>query len=453
MSQANGKLKRELGLIPATAIVVGNMIGSGIFAAPQGLAAASTPLWTMVAWAITGLGSLLIALSFANLGTKFPETGGPVVYTRKAFGEAAAFMVSFTFWIGLWVGNAAIIVTLTRYLSELFPIFYESALAGFLAQSVMLWLFTWINIRGVKGTGKVSQYTLMIKFIALGLFVVVGLFGFNAHNLSTISQSATDIGASGRGLASTLPIAIGITLWSFIGIESAAVAGGEVADPEKNIRRSTIYGTIVTILIYMLISFVAMGAMDQETLSVQAAPMATILNNILGVNNLGGRFFALCIVLGGIGSGSGWVLATGRTAFSMAEDGYFPRSFAKVSQRTSVPVYALVFSSALTNLMFLLSFIGLTEAFDFLIAIASLTMMPAYIFSCFAEMKLLCHIQGRVTLRKFIVKIITPLLASIYILYAIYAVGAEYAMYTFLLLLAGIPVYIYTKMQNNQNRA
>lgn len=450
MSQEN-KLKRELGLLPATAIVVGNMIGSGIFAAPQGLAAASTPLWTMVAWAITGLGSLLVALSFANLGTKFPETGGPVVYTRKAFGEATAFMVSFTFWIGLWVGNAAIIVTLTRYLSELFPIFYESPLAGFLAQTIMLWLFTWINIRGVKGTGKVSQYTLYIKFLALGLFIVVGLIGFNAANLSTISDSAAAIGAEGRhGLAATLPVAIGITLWSFIGIESAAVAGGEVKDPERNIRRSTLYGTILTILIYMLISFVAMGAMSQQELSVQAAPMATILNTLLGTN-LGGRFFALCIVLGGIGSGSGWVLSTGRTGFSMAEDGYFPRAFAKVNTSTGVPVYALVFSSILTNIMFLLSFIGLTEAFDFLIAIASLTMMPAYIFSCLAEMKLLRQIQGKVSLGKFIAKMFLPLLAFFYILYVMYAVGAEYVMYTFLLLLAGIPIFIYAKMQNHQS--
>jgi len=446
MSQEN-KLKRELGLIPATAIVVGNMIGSGIFAAPQGLAAASTPLWTMVAWAITGLGSLLIALSFANLGTAFPETGGPVVYTRKAFGEATAFMVSFTFWIGLWVGNAAIIVTLTRYLSELFPIFYESPLAGFLAQTVMLWLFTWINIRGVKGTGKVSQYTLYIKFLALGLFVIVGLIGFNAANLSTVSESAQALGESGRGLASTLPVAMGITLWSFIGIESAAVAGGEVSNPEKNIRRSTIFGTLLTILIYMLISFVAMGAMNQQELSVQAAPMATILNTLLGTN-LGGQFFALCIVLGGIGSGSGWVLSTGRTGFSMAEDGYFPKAFASVNERTGVPVFALVFSSILTNIMFLLSFIGLTEAFDFLIAIASLTMMPAYVFSCLAEMKLLRQIKGRLSIGRFVTKMFVPLLAVAYILYVMYAVGAEYVMYTFLLLLAGIPIFIYAKMQN-----
>ncbi|MCL1949307.1 MAG: amino acid permease [Turicibacter sp.] len=446
MSQEN-KLKRELGLIPATAIVVGNMIGSGIFAAPQGLAAASTPLWTMVAWTITGIGSLLIALSFANLGTKFPETGGPVVYTRKAFGETTAFMVSFTFWIGLWVGNAAIIVTLTRYLSELFPVFYQSPLASFLAQTVMLWLFTWINIRGVKGTGKVSEYTLYIKFIALGLFIIVGLMGFNSANLSTVSESASALENGGRGLISTLPVAIGITLWSFIGIESAAVAGGEVANPEKNIRRSTMYGTIITLVIYMLISFVAMGAMSQQDLSSQAAPMATILNNILGTN-LGGRFFALCIVLGGVGSGAGWVLSTGRTGFSMAEDGYLPKSFAKVNPKTGVPVNSLILASILTNVMFLLSFIGLTEAFDFLIAIASLTMMPAYIFTCFADMKLLRQMDGRLGVGRFIAKMFVPLLATIYILYVIYAVGAEYAMYTFLLLLAGIPVYIYTKMQN-----
>ena len=446
MSNENKKLKRELSLMAATAIVVGNMIGSGIFAAPQGLASASTPLWTMLAWFITGIGSLLIALSFANLGTVFPETGGPVIYTRKAFGEAPAFMVSFTFWVGLWIGNAAIIVTLTRYLAEIFPVFVNSNVAAFLIQTFMLWLFTWINIRGVKGTGKVAQYTLLIKFVALGLFVVVGLFGFNSSNLSTLSDSVSQ---TGNPLWSTLPTAIGITLWSFIGIESAAVAGGEVADPKRNIKRSTIYGTVVTILIYMLISFVAMGAMSQQELSQQTAPLAAILNNILGTD-LGGKFFALCIVLGGVGSGAGWVLSTGRTAFSMAEDGYFPKAFASVNGKTGIPVYSLVLSSVLTNVMFLLSFMGLTEAFDFLIAIASLTMMPAYVFSCFAEMKLIRKMSGKLNVFNFLGKMFIPLLASAYILYAIYAVGADYAMYTFLLLLAGIPVYIYTKMQRGE---
>ncbi|MCL2063079.1 MAG: amino acid permease [Candidatus Cloacimonetes bacterium] len=441
----SGKLKRELTLLSATAIVVGNMIGSGIFAAPQGLAASSTPLWTMLAWVITGIGSLLIALSFANLGTKYPESGGPVVYTQKAFGDATAFMVSFTFLIGLMIGNAAIITTLVRYLSEVFPIF-GSSFPAFFVESAMLWGFTLINIRGVKGAGLVSQYALGIKIFALGLFIVIGIVGFDMANLFTVSEQVIET-TGGSGFINTLPIAIGITLWSFIGIESAAMAGGEVVNPDKNIRKSTIYGTLLTILIYMIISFLAMGAMNQSDLSSQTAPLAEILNRITGTS-FGGKFFAMCIVLGGIGSGSGWILTTGRAGYSMAKDGFFPKKFASVNEKTGTPIFALVTASIITNLFFLFSFIGLKQAFDYLIALASLTMMPAYIFSCFAEIKLL-KMEEELTFWIFIKKSILPLLASVYVLYVIYAIGAEYALFTFILMLAGIPIYIFTNKKQS----
>ena len=117
----NVKLKRELGLAAATAIVVGNCIGSGIFTSAASLAAASNPKTAMIAWVITAIGSLLIALSFASLGTAMPRTGGPIVYTRAAFGDFAGFLIAWTYWIGAWVGNAAIITAFMLYFTYFFP--------------------------------------------------------------------------------------------------------------------------------------------------------------------------------------------------------------------------------------------------------------------------------------------------------------------------------------------
>ena len=135
MKDTHNNLKRELSLSAATAIVVGNMIGSGIFTAPQSLAQAANPL-TIIAWVITGIGSLLLALSFANLGSRYPETGGPIVYTQKAFGEFTGFLIAWTFWIGSWIGNSAIITAIMRYLTYFFPVLSTNNTLSFIVSKL-----------------------------------------------------------------------------------------------------------------------------------------------------------------------------------------------------------------------------------------------------------------------------------------------------------------------------
>src|SRR5659263_145319 len=160
------KLKRELGLAAATAIVVGNCIGSGIFTSAASLASASNPKTAMIAWVITAIGSLLIALSFASLGTAMPRTGGPIVYTRAAFGDFAGFLIAWTYWIGAWVGNAAIITAFMLYFTYFVPATATPVLA-FLITSGVLWVFTFINILGVKGAGRVSVVTVSYTHLTL----------------------------------------------------------------------------------------------------------------------------------------------------------------------------------------------------------------------------------------------------------------------------------------------
>lgn len=154
-SSGNIELKRELGLAAAVAIVVGNCIGSGIFTSAASLAAASNPKTSVIAWVITSIGSLLIALSFARLGTAIPRTGGPIVYTRAALGDFAGFLIGWTYWIGAWVGNAAIITAFMLYFTYFVPGTNTPVLA-FLITSGVLWIFTVINILGVKEAGWVS---------------------------------------------------------------------------------------------------------------------------------------------------------------------------------------------------------------------------------------------------------------------------------------------------------
>ena len=158
----NKNLKKEISLFMATMLVCGNMIGSGVFMLPSTLASVSGPLATIIAWIITTVGSVLIALSFANMGSKYPETGGAYAYTKKAFGEFAGFLSAWLYWNGSWIGNAAIIVAVASYMGVVFPVL-NNPLISIIFTSSLLWIITLINIVGVKQAGKLQSFATIFK--------------------------------------------------------------------------------------------------------------------------------------------------------------------------------------------------------------------------------------------------------------------------------------------------
>lgn len=436
-------LKRELGLAAATSIVVGNMMGSGIFTSPQSLAQVANPKITILAWVITGIGSLLLALSFANLGTKYPSTGGPIVYTHKAFGEFMAFLVSWTFWIGSWIGNAAIITAVMRYLTTFIPALGTNGMLAFAVSSALLWLFTYINYRGVKNAGYVSIVTTVIKIGVILVFMFIALTGFDAGNLQTAATVETNNWGA-------LPAAIAITLWSFVGLESAAVSGGEIKNPEKNIRRSTVLGTLIAVLIYIFLSILAMGSMPQSMLAQAQAPLADIINYITGAT-WGGYFISGGIAISAIGALSGWVLTTARLAYAAGEDNLFPKFFARVHPKFKTPYIALIVTSLCTNALLMLNYVSnLTEAFDFMINLATLSFIPAYALTTCAAIVLTFKKEYKLTVVSFLKHSFLSLIAFVYAIYIIYGAGSESAMWVFILMLIGIPFYVYKKLQNNE---
>lgn len=438
----DNNLKRELGLAAAIAIVIGNIIGSGIFMAPASLAAVTNPKTAMIAWIITAIGSILIALSFANLGSAMPKTGGPIIYTRAAFGDFAAFLIAWTYWIGAWVGNAAIITAFMSYLTYFFPQ-ANTPIIAFLITSAVLWTFTIINILGVKEAGIVGIITTVLKIIPLIVFVIIGLINFNPQYLSTV----TDAKLAGIG---TLPAAIAITLWAFIGLESATVPAGEIKNPEKNIKYSTIIGTSISAIIYILISVVAMGAMNQSQLAQSKAPLADIINAATG-STWGGNFIALGAIVSTLGAVSGWILTTGRSAYAASKDNLFPKIFGKINPKFNTPVASLVISGICANILLTLNYVGsLRSAFDFMILLGTLAFLPPYAFSAAAEIVLLRKQSKEFNIWNFLKNSFISILAFGYSIYAIYGTGSEVVMYGFILMLVGIPFYLYMMLQNNK---
>lgn len=436
------ELKRDLGLAAAVAIVVGNCIGSGIFTSAASLAAASNPKTAILAWIITAAGSLLIALSFASLGTAIPRTGGPIVYTRSAFGDFAGFLIAWTYWIGAWVGNAAIITAFMLYFTYFVP-GTATPIFAFLITSGVLWFFTIVNILGVKGAGRVSIITTVLKVGALVVFVAIAAMHFNPAMLKTVSS----VNVSGMG---TLPAAIAIALWAFVGIESATVPAGEIKNPEKNIRRSTIYGTLLAAAVYIIVSVVAMGVLDQATLAKSNAPLADIINAATG-GTWGGNFVALGAIISTLGASSGWILTTARSAFGAAQDNLFPAGLGKIHPKYLTPVNSLIVSALCANVLLILNYMGsLSSAFNFMLLLATLAFLPAYAFSAAADIILLKNKSAQFNFFSFLKNSFFALLAFAYSIYAIYGTGATVVMYGFILMLLGIPVYLYMMLQNNK---
>jgi basic amino acid/polyamine antiporter, APA family len=436
------ELKRDLGLAAAVAIVVGNCIGSGIFTSAASLAAASNPKTAIIAWIVTAAGSLLIALSFASLGTALPRTGGPIVYTRAAFGDFAGFLIAWTYWIGAWVGNAAIITAFMLYFTYFVP-GAATPLLAFLITSGVLWFFTIVNILGVKGAGRVSIITTVLKVGALVVFVVIAALHFNPAMLNSVSS----VKVSGM---STLPAAIAIALWAFVGIESATVPAGEIKNPHVNIRRSTIYGTLLAAAVYIVVSVVAMGVLDQATLAGSNAPLADIINAATG-GTWGGNFVALGAIISTLGASSGWILTTARSAFGASQDKLFPKILGEIHPKYLTPANSLIISALSANILLILNYMGtLSSAFNFMLLLATLAFLPAYAFSAAADIVLLKNRSSQFNIFSFLKNSFFALLAFGYSIYAIYGTGAKVVMYGFILMLAGIPVYLFMMLQNNK---
>ncbi|WP_066894218.1 APC family permease [Clostridium nigeriense] len=432
------QMKKEINLFMATMLVCGNMIGSGVFMLPATLAEVSGPLATIIAWVLTTIGSILIALSFANLGSKYPSTGGAYQYTKEAFGEFAGFLSAWLYWNGSWIGNAAIIVALASYSAAIIPAL-NNPIISIIYTSSILWIFTIINIIGVKKAGKIQSFVTVFKIGFFALFIIVAFLNFDVNNIIPLMPE-------GKGI-NTIPLAATSTLWAFVGLESATVTAGEISNPEKNVRKSTIYGLLIASVIYILISVTSMGVMSNSELALSTAPLTDILTKILGTGI--GKPLVIAVVICILGTTIGWLLSTARVSFAAGEDGVFPKIFGKLHPKYGTPVNSLVIGSILVNILLVMNYQkSMVSAFTFITILATLTFLPVYLLTAAAEIMILFKNEKSINLKIFLKKSFVPLLAFIYALWTIYGSGAEIVMWGFILMLIGIPFYIYNYHKN-----
>jgi APA family basic amino acid/polyamine antiporter len=234
--------RNSLGLGTATALIVGSIIGVGIFNLPASLASYG-PI-SLFAMGLTTVGALALAYMFAALTRRLPADGGPYAYARAAFGNFAGFSNAWLYWITAWSGNAAIVVGWVLYVQE-FVNKDANKLFSILLALVGLWLPAAINLNGVKSMGAVQLYTSILKFIPLVFMSTVGLFYINTANFDVWNLSGgSAVGAIGGAMA--------LCLFSYLGVETAAVAAAKVRNPDRNVPKATIYGTLGTAVVYLL---------------------------------------------------------------------------------------------------------------------------------------------------------------------------------------------------------
>ncbi len=365
------------GLPLAIALIMGSIIGVGIFNLPSSLATYG-PI-SLVSVALTTVGALALAVLFGALSRRLPADGGPYAYARVAFGNATGFANAWSYWITAWAGNAAIAVGWVLYVEYFINKSHERWLSVLFVLAG-LWLAAAVNLTGVKNMGAIQAVTTVLKFFALAFMSTVGLFYIDTANYTPWNVSAeSTISAIGGGMA--------IALFSYIGVETASVAAGKVRDSDRNVPRATILGTLATAVVYMLSLIAVFGILPNSELATSTAPYSAAANEIFG-GSWAGNIMAILVIISGLGALNGWTMICAEMPLAASKDGIFPDRFKRISGN-GVPAFGIVVSTTLASIAALVNYIGSsgTSAFTTLVLMTGITAAIPYGCSALAQAK------------------------------------------------------------------
>lgn len=365
--------KNKIGLIPATLMVAGNMMGSGVFMLPANLAAiGSIAIW---GWMITLVGAIALALVFSKLAQIQSVAGGPYGYAKNAFGDYMGYQTNLVYWLANVVGNVGLAVAGIGYLTMFFPSL-KDPLVSALAQIGIIWLFTYANILGPKTVGRVQGITTIFALFPIIGMAIFGWFWFNADTYMA------GWNVSGENDISAIGMTLNFTLWAFIGVETASVSQAVVKNPTRNVPIATVAGVIIAAICYVLSSSAVMGIIPNKELIVSSAPFSQAVAVALG--DTAGKVVALCAAIGCLGSLAGWTLLTGQTAQAAANDGLFGNVFARTNDK-GVPSAGLAIVAGIMTVQVLATMSPTaSEQFGKIASIAVIMTLLPYLYSSVA---------------------------------------------------------------------
>jgi APA family basic amino acid/polyamine antiporter len=421
---------KELGFWMSTALVVGNVIGMGIFVLPASLAPYGFN--ALLGWGITVLGMGVIARVFARLARQFPASDGPYAYIRSTLGDVPAFLAIWCYWVSLWITNAALAIGAVGYLGAVVPA--VQALPPAMLALALVWAFVLVNLRGARTGGGVQVLTTILKLVPMAVIILLGLWLLFTEPAAYVrNPPATPISMQGLLAAST------IALFAMLGVESATVPAGRVRDPERTIPRATMAGTILTAAVYVLVSAVPLLLIPQAELAQSPAPFVEVLERYMGEGS--GRWLAVFVVVSGLGALNGWTLLVGDLTCSMARHGTLPARLAQTNLHGS-PGTALVLTGLLASAMVLMNYSkSLVEGFTFLTLVVTGANLPLYLFGAMALI-VLWRRGERPASRDLLA---LGVIGTAYAVFAFIGLGSEPFLWALALAVAGVPLYAFMR--------
>ena len=407
------------------------MVGSGFYLSPAALAPYG--LLAIVFWIVMGAGALCLGLTFARLARRLPATGGPYAYTKAAFGDFAGFIVAWGYWISIWASLPLIAAAFTGSALKMLP-----ALAGSRAAAIgitigVIWFVTLTNLRGVKTAGVFSEITTYAKLIPFAGISIAGLAFVHWNQL-------TEFNPSGKSIFDATAALAPLTMFAYLGLESATVPAGDVRDPERTIPRATVVGISIAGLLYVLGTVVVFGVVPRDQLVGSTAPFADAARSMWGP--WGAVVVSMAVNLSSSGALNGWTLLMGPVPMAAAEDHLFPPVFGRLSRR-GVPALGIVLSASLATGLVLVETSGrpgFAAAYTMLVSLATMTGVLAYVFCALADGLIAV---GNAFPRPGFVEIT----AFAFSLFTIYGCGPAPVLYGLVLLLLGIPVYVWQRRE------
>jgi APA family basic amino acid/polyamine antiporter len=408
---------RKLGLVAAIALVMGNMIGSGVFLLPATLAPYG---WNAVlAWCLTVSGALVLAYVLASMSKALPHAGGLAGFIDAAFGPIASFLIGWIYLVSVWTAVVTIAVAGISYLSSMVPFLSAAPFRPAIAAVVLLWALTALNLRGARTSGHFQIVTLLLKVVPLVVVVVLAAFALaNGSGTVTPFDPATITFPSVNAAAA-------LTLWALVGFECASVAAAQVRDPHINVARATLWGTGLTGVLYILVCSAIALMLPADLVSSSPAPFATFVERFWSPGPA--ALVAAFAVISCVGALNGWVLIQGEMPRAMAAKGLLPRWLAQ-TDAAGTPRNALMVSAVIASLFVMMNGArSMQGLFEYMLLLSTSASLWLYLACAAAAFKL-----G--------IARVAAVIGAIYALWTLWGAGIGPSGLSLVLMATGIPM-------------
>ncbi|KMT53974.1 arginine-ornithine antiporter [Pseudomonas fildesensis] len=438
MSESPGKLR--LGAL--VALVVGSMIGGGIFSLPQNMAASADVGAVLIGWVITAVGMLTLAFVFQTLANRKPNLdGGVYAYAKAGFGDYMGFSSAWGYWISAWLGNVGYFVLLFSTLGYFFPIFGEgNTPAAVIGASVLLWAVHFLVLRGIKEAAFINLVTTVAKVVPLVLFVLIAVFAFklDIFTADIWGIKNPDLGSVMNQVRNMMLV----TVWVFIGIEGASIFSSR-AEKRSDVGKATVIGFITVLLFLMLVNVLSLGIMTQPELAkLQNPSMAAVLEHVVG--HWGAVLISVGLIISLLGALLSWVLLCAEIMFAAAKDHTMPE-FLRKENANHVPVNALWLTNAMVQVFLVITLFSASTYLSLIYLATSMILVP-YLWS--AAYALLLAVRGETyenALAERKKDLFIGAIAVIYAVWLLYAGGTKYLLLSALLYAPGAILFAKAK--------